>query len=61
MLKKGKNQGRNGFFRLAQGRCDLGQKFWRQKIAHIFPDFLSSATQKKIFFFQDAYQEASNV
>ena len=28
VLKKGKNQGRFGFFRLAQGRCDLGQKFW---------------------------------
>ena len=39
-----------GFFRLAQGRCDLGQKFWRQNFFHIFPDFLISTTQKKFFF-----------
>ena len=40
-----KNQGRFGFFGLAQGRCDLGQTFWRQKIAQIFPDFSSRLTQ----------------
>ena len=39
-----------GFFRLAQGRCDLGQKFWRQIFFQIFPDFLSSTTQKNFFF-----------
>ena len=50
IAKKGKNQGRFGFFRLAQGRCDLGQKFWRQIFFQIFPDFLSSTTQKKFFF-----------
>ena len=52
MLKKGKNQGRNGFFRLAQGRCDLGQKFWRQIFFSDFSRFFEQYNSKKNFFFQ---------